>query len=52
MEKLIVRNGAEVGVQDALSDLLPMSLVRRLGLIPVSYTHLSAHLSSRSLIRI
>ena len=33
MEKLIGRNGAEVGVQDALSDLLLMSLVHRLGLI-------------------
>lgn len=33
MEKLIGRNEAEVGVQDALSDLLLMSLVRRLGLI-------------------
>lgn len=33
MEKLIGRNGAGVGVQDALSDLLLMSLVHRLGLI-------------------
>ena len=33
MEKLIGRNGAGVGFQDALSDLLLMSLVHRLGLI-------------------